>query len=100
MLEIQRSRLRSVRQLEKQSIEEFYDANGYTADLNRLHQHYEANFRELSQLLARERADLAMAERQRRTLGDRIRREFRDYMEADVRSLNDKIVNSWQPQFR
>lgn len=100
MLEIQRSRLRSVRKLEKQAIDEFYDANGYTADLNRVHQYYEANFRELAELLAKERSDLTQAQKQQRKLNDRIRREFRDYMEADVRSLNDKIVNSWQPQFR
>ncbi|XP_037073903.1 centrosomal protein of 95 kDa-like [Pollicipes pollicipes] len=100
MLEIQRCRLRSVRKLEKQAIQKFYDADGYTSDLNRMHQYYEANFRDLAALLARERADLMLAEKQQTRLNDRIRREFRDYMEADVRSLNDKIVNSWQPQFR
>ncbi|XP_043208837.1 centrosomal protein of 95 kDa-like isoform X3 [Amphibalanus amphitrite] len=100
MLEIQRSRLRAVRRLEKESIDEFYDANGYTADLNRVHQYYEANFRELAELLAKERSDLMRTQKQQKKLNDRIKREFREYMEADVRSLNDKIVNSWQPQFR
>ncbi|KAF0306302.1 Centrosomal protein [Amphibalanus amphitrite] len=99
MLEIQRSRLRAVRRLEKESIDEFYDANGYTADLNRVHQYYEANFRELAELLAKERSDLMRTQKQQKKLNDRIKREFREYMEADVRSLNDKIVNSWQPQF-
>ncbi|XP_037094018.1 centrosomal protein of 95 kDa-like [Pollicipes pollicipes] len=100
MLEIQRRRLRTVRSLEKRAIKEFYGEDGYTSQLNRVHQFYEANFRDLSQLLAREKTELQISEKEQTKLADRIRREFRDYMESDVRSLNDKIVNSWQPQYR
>ena len=100
MLEIQRHRLRSVRALEKRAIRDFYTAEGYTTELDRLHQFYEANFRDLAQKLARERADLAVSQKEQAKLRDRIRREFRDYMEGDVRSLNDKVVTSWQPQYR
>ncbi|XP_043200537.1 centrosomal protein of 95 kDa-like isoform X1 [Amphibalanus amphitrite] len=100
MLEIQRHRLRSVRAFEKRAIREFYGQDGYTAELNRMHQFYEANFRDLAQMLSREKNDLALAEKEQTKLADRIKREFRDYMEADVRSLNDKVVTSWQPQYR
>ena len=100
MLEIQRHRLRAVRTLEKRAIREFYGDAGYTADLNRMHQFYEANFRDLAQMLSKEKNDLKISQKEQMKLADRIKREFRDYMESDVKSLNDKVVTSWQPQYR